>query len=323
MARPLRLEYEGAFYHVTARGNERKNIYSDEPEYQKFLYYLRGGKEKYGIVLHGYVLMRNHYHLLIETPEANLSRVMHYINGSYTTYVNIKENRSGHLFQGRYKAILVEKDNYLVELSRYIHLNPVRAGVVKKPEDYPYSSYRSLISGSRDDLVTGDLILGVMASNKGQARKRYRAHVEAGIGMDLESPFKKVYGGMILGSVGFIKQTLKRIEEDDLGNVELSCRRELRTPFELEAILEIIAREYGVQKGDVTSGRSSDARKAAIYLIKSRTGLTNREIGERMGGLSYSAVSKVCRRLEEEMDTDSGLRKSIGELDLEMSNVKG
>lgn len=136
MARPLRIEFEGAVYHITARGNERKKIYLSKSDYEKFLKYLGDTKKKYNIVIHCYVLMSNHYHLIIETPEANLSRAMHYINGSYTTYFNIKRKRSGHLFQGRFKSILVDKDNYLLELSRYIHLNPVRAGIVEKPEDY-------------------------------------------------------------------------------------------------------------------------------------------------------------------------------------------
>lgn len=127
MARPLRIEYEGAFYHITARGNERKRIYDSTPDYEKFRSYLKRAQEKYGYLLHCYVLMTNHYHLLIETPRPNLGRVMHYINGSYANYFNIKKRRSGHFFQGRYKGILIDKDSYLLELSRYLHLNPVRA----------------------------------------------------------------------------------------------------------------------------------------------------------------------------------------------------
>jgi putative transposase len=323
MARPLRVEYKGAFYHVTARGNEQKNIYSEEKDYQKFLDYLREGKRKYGIVVHGYVLMTNHYHLLIETPELTLSRAMHYINGSYTTYINVKRKRSGHLFQGRYKAILVDRDSYLVELSRYIHLNPVRAGIVKKPEDYPMSSYRAFIAGKASDLVTPDLILGMVSSRKEERRRRYRAYVEDAIGKDMESPIKKVYGGMMLGSVEFIKETLRKIGEGYLTNVELSGRRELRTSWQIKEILEVIAKSYRIQRNDITAGKSSEAKKAAIYLIKRRTGLTDREIGEQFGGLSYSAVAKACRRLESEMSRDSALKRRIGNIDLVLSNVKG
>lgn len=137
MARPLRIMYAGAFYHVTARGNERKKIFLSHIDYEKFLSYLTDAIHKYGVALHAFVLMANHYHLIVETPKANLSAFMHVLNSAYTTYFNLKRRRSGHLFQGRYKALLVDKDHYLLELSRYIHLNPVRAGITEKPEDYP------------------------------------------------------------------------------------------------------------------------------------------------------------------------------------------
>jgi putative transposase len=143
MARPLRIEYEGAFYHVTSRGYERRKIFFEETDYRKFLSYFKEGREKHGYLIYCYVLMSNHYHLLIKTPHGNLNEVMHYINGSYTNYINRKKGRSGHLFQGRYKAILVDGDSYLLELSRYVHINPVRAKIAAKPEEYPDSSYRS------------------------------------------------------------------------------------------------------------------------------------------------------------------------------------
>ena len=133
MARPLRIEYEGALYHVTARGNERGKVFFTKADYRKFREYLREGQTKYGFILHCYVLMTNHYHLLIETPEKNLSRIMHYLNSSYTTYINIKRKRSGHLFQGRYKAILVDRDSYLLELSRYLHLWNPNPGTIASP----------------------------------------------------------------------------------------------------------------------------------------------------------------------------------------------
>ncbi len=123
MARSLRIEYEDAVYHVTSRGNERKKIFFTKHDYKKFLDYMKKAKKKYGVMVHCYVLMSNHYHVVIETPKANLSKVMQYINGSYTTYINTKKKRSGHLFQGRYKAIVVDRDNYLLELSRYVHLD--------------------------------------------------------------------------------------------------------------------------------------------------------------------------------------------------------
>lgn len=134
---------------------------------------------------------------------------MHHINSSYTTYINIKRKRSGHLFQGRYKAIVVDKDDYLLGLSRYIHLNPVRANLVHKPEEYPYSSYRLFISGAGEAMVTVDGVLGMMAQAEQTARERYRTFMEEALGKELENPMRKVYAGTLLGSAGFVKNPAK------------------------------------------------------------------------------------------------------------------
>ena len=137
MARPLRLEFAGALYHVTSRGNERKPIFLDETDFDGFSQILSEVCERYNWVIHSYCLMNNHYHLLVETPDANLSKGMRQLNGVYTQWFNRKQRRVGHLFQGRYKAILVEKDAYLLELSRYIILNPIRAHMVDNLSEWP------------------------------------------------------------------------------------------------------------------------------------------------------------------------------------------
>lgn len=140
MARPARIEYEGAFYHVMNRGNRREDIFLDDNDRQKFYEILGNIEKRYGIIIYVYVLMSNHYHLLLETPFANLSRAIQRLNGDYALYFSRRHKSPGHIFQGRYKAMLVEKDAYLLELSRYIHLNPLRAGVVRRPEEYRWSS---------------------------------------------------------------------------------------------------------------------------------------------------------------------------------------
>jgi len=206
MARQLRIEYEGAFYHITYRGNERKRIFFAESDYHKFRQYLVKAQERYGIVLHCYILMTNHYHFLIETPYANLSKAMHFLNSSYTTYAKMKHKRSGHLFQGRYKAILVDKDRYLLELSRYLHLNPVRAGMVNRPEDYSFSSYTCYITGVGGGLVSSDLILRMFNPETPKARISYRDFVEAAMEGRQPNPFDSVYYGMMLGSEQFVRQ---------------------------------------------------------------------------------------------------------------------
>ena len=145
MARPLRIEFPGAVYHITSRGNERKKIFWDDQDRELYLARLDQIHERFHWHVHAYVLMSNHCHLLVETPMANLSRGMRQLNGVYTQEFNRRHGRVGHLFQGRFKAILVEEDNYLLEVSRYIILNPVRAGMVERPEEYRWSSYPSII----------------------------------------------------------------------------------------------------------------------------------------------------------------------------------
>jgi len=204
MARPLRIAFEGAFYHITARGNERRKIFLSRRDYEKFLTHLMDSLQKYGVMLHVYVLMPNHYHLLIETPKPNLSSFMHSLNSAYTTYFNLKRGRSGHLFQGRFKSLVIDRDRYLLELSRYIHLNPVRAGIVERPEGYTYSSYRAYIYPRQETLIFRDLIWSMVAKEMKDGPRYYREFVETALGEKLGNPLQKVYGGAILGEKKFI-----------------------------------------------------------------------------------------------------------------------
>lgn len=321
MARPLRIEYEGAVYHITSRGNERKKIFFGERDYEKFKSYLREAHEKYGCLVHGCVLMANHYHLLLETPNGNLSQLMHYVNGSYTNYINRKRGRSGHLFQGRYKAILVERDSYLLELSRYVHLNPVRAKVVAKPEEYPYSSYRSYVSREKEDLVTRDLIWGMISKTRKDAPKSYREFVERAIGEELESPLKNVYGGVILGRGSFIKEALSKLKENTLGDEGIAQRRALQAAWGKEGVTEALCRFFKVSSEELFKG-DKGRRDIGIHLMKRHAGLTNREIGQFFGGLSYSAVAKAHQRFSARLAEDRSLGKAIKEIEEKMSHVK-
>jgi len=307
MARPIRIEYEGAFYHVTARGNERRKIFFSGNDYAKFKDYLGEAKRKFRVVIHAYVLMSNHYHLLLETPEKNLSRVMHHINGSYTTYTNIKRKRSGHLFQGRYKAIVVEKDSYLLELSRYLHLNPVRAKVVTRPEEYPHSSYRHYITGQGDGLLNSESVLGMISNQPERGRALYRAFVESALGKEMPNPNEMVYGGTILGRESFVRKMLGRLDREQLAASDVSMRRELRAKFTVDEILQSVLAHYQTTMDEAVRNRRCEARRVGIYLLKTYTGATNRAIGELFGGLSYSAVAKVRKNVEGELEMDRGL----------------
>jgi putative transposase len=205
MARPLRIEYPGAFYHITSRGNERKSVFRSDLDREQFLSYLQSAQERYGAVIHAYCLLNNHYHLLLETPRSNLSQILHHINGAYTTYFNVKRSRAGHLFQGRYRAILVEKEEYAHELSRYIHLNPYRAGLVKNINRYRWSSYPYYLGlKEKPSWLETELILGYFGSQDKAAVRRYRRFVGEGIKKPGFNPLKEVFASTFLGGPDFV-----------------------------------------------------------------------------------------------------------------------
>jgi len=323
MARPLRIKYEGAFYHITARGNERKKIFFAKSDYAKFKEYLKEAQDRYGYFLHCYVLMSNHAHLILETPNADISKIMHYINGSYTGYINRRRRRSGHLFQGRYKSILVDVDSYLLELSRYVHLNPVRAKMVKTPEDYPNSSYKSFISKKKEDIIHRDLILGMISGSGTNSQKMYREFVEKAMEEDSEDPLKNSYAGSILGGKRFIKEALNRLKDDTvIGKEETSHRTELQIAFATEQIIDSIASYFELTPEEVLKDRG-DHRNIAIHLMKKWTSVTNKQIGDLFGGFSFTAVSKANQRFMMRMKKDRKLRRRVDDILRNMSHVKG
>lgn len=320
MARPLRIEYEGALYHITARGNERRKTFFARRDYEKFLEYLDEARGKFGVIVHGYVLMTNHYHLIIETPEGNLSRAMHYVNGSYTTYVNVKKKRSGHLFQGRFKSIVVDRDNYLLELSRYLHLNPVRAQMVERPEQYPYSSYCTYIGSKSDIRITTSLVLGMIAGSGGNERDAYRSFVESALGAEPESPMGKVYGGAILGGEGFIESVLRKIADEKCVKDETSYRKSLSATVMPGQIIAAVRRHYGISEAEAMC---REHRQICLYLLKRQTSAKNGEIGEMLGGLGAAAVAKGYQRFARKLEQDQEIAREIGQIEREMSRVKG
>jgi len=213
MSRPLRIEFSGALYHITARGNARQAIYEDDEDRHIFLEYLFKVTKRYHWLCHAYCLMDNHYHLLVETQSPTLSKGMKYLNGNYTQAYNRRHNRVGHLFQGRYKGILVDKDSYLLELSRYIVLNPVRACMVRSAKDWPWSSYRSMVGiTARPDFLTTDCILGVFGNKRVIAQQLYRQFVGEGKGQS--SIWNCLRNQVYLGDDDFVKKMQCKIDAE-------------------------------------------------------------------------------------------------------------
>jgi REP element-mobilizing transposase RayT len=313
MARQLRIEFEEAFYHITSRGNLRDRIFFDDKDREKFLEILQRTKERYSYLLHAYTLMDNHYHLLIDTPKANISRIMQNINTSYTVHINRKYRRSGHLFQGRFKGLVVDKDEYLVTLSRYIHLNPVRANIVQKPEEHRWSSYNAYIDNKlRDSLVDTADTLSYFSEKHSEAAKRYKAFVEAEIGGG-ENPFKDVESGVILGGQGFkekIRELIDRIKADD----ELPQVKRLKETLSIEKIITVCCSFYDKTLKDLLKkGKNRSERQAAIYLSKVLSGKKNIEVG-RYFGIKGSAVSETLKTVEQRMIEDEMFQRDIKKL---------
>lgn len=301
MARPLRIEYPEAFYHVTSRGNERKDIFKSRKDREQFLLYLQGSVERYGAVIHAYCLMTNHYHLLVETPHGNLSEIMRHINGAYTTYFNVKRKRAGHLFQGRYKAIVVEADEYALELSRYIHLNPVRAGMVSRPEDHEWSSYRCYAGLTTEPVwLTSNLILGNLGT--ASPKTKYRGFVEDLIGAEYESPLKGVVASTLLGSSEFIKQ-VSEVHVDPLkSDRSVPAVKKLSSRPTAEKIMATVK--------DVLGGDSTLTKKISVYFCHRHGGMKLKEIGEKFG-IGDAAVSVASKRLLAQAEKDAKVREAL------------
>ena len=282
MARPLRIEYPGALYHVTSRGNARAPIFLDDDDRVSFLNRLQDTVERHRWRCHAYCLMDNHYHLLIETPEPNLSLGMRQLNGVYTQSINRRHGRVGHLFQGRYKAILVDKDSYFLELARYIVLNPVRAGMVDEASQYPWSSYLAT-AGARPTPVwlSCQAIHAQLADSTHQAQQRYRDFVYQGRGA--VSPWAMLKGQALLGSDEFVHRMQPLLDEAAQQH-EIPRYQRLAHRPELAALFP------------ADNPLNKTERDKRIRQAHTDYGYTMAEIA-RAVGMHYSTISKVLKGL--------------------------
>lgn len=282
MTRPLRLCFEDARYHVIARGVADSPIYSDDLDREHFLADLERVVERHGWLCHAYCLMSSHYHLAVETPRANLPNGMQQLNGGYASRFNDRHERHGHLFGARYRAILIEDERYLLAVARYIVLNPVRAGICDRPEDWPWSSYRATAGLERTPrFLTTELLLGALGETYPQAQAAYREFVAAGISDALAERVR----GERLGSDGFLRERFG-LEPPlpEIPRVQIEPER--------KALTEIFAED----PFPVTSAYRSH-------------GYSLREIGSYLE-CHYSTVSRRLRREEEELRWGSIYSKS-------------
>lgn len=276
MARPLRIELAGGVYHVTSRGDRREMIYGDDADRRAWVDLFGEVCEQFNWRCHAWCQMGNHYHLVVETAEANLSRGMRQLNGVYTQAVNRRHGRVGHVFQGRYKAILVEADAYLVELARYVVLNPVRAGLCKEAAEWPWSSHRALLGRVEPpSWLATDWVLGQFGETRARAVGRYEDFVRAGVG--LPPIWQALNAQIYLGSEDFAGRMASRFA-DDVGLSEVPRLQRRPQSLALEAYVERNSSRDGAILEAADSGAFTYAQLAQFF------------------GLHYSSISRIVAK---------------------------
>jgi putative transposase len=314
MARPLRIQFPGAFYHITCRGIERRKIFIDDQERCQFLSYLSESLDTYQVVLHAYILMPNHFHLLIQTKKANCSEFMRHFNIRYTGWFNWRHRRNGNLYQGRYKAYLIDADSYLLEVSRYLHLNSVRVRRLRKldyrvqwqyAKEYQWSSIRGYLEEKKAlKNIEYGLILAMVGDRNG-----YRKSVIDGIKKGIDNPFQKVKSRVILGDDDFVARAKKYIRRASVRE-QPSYRDVVIKTLEPEVVLGVLSRECGIKKGILQRRRvNGEVRGMVAELLYKYSEITQVQIGRLIGDVDYVSVHYLRKRFRERMKENSKIRK--------------
>jgi REP element-mobilizing transposase RayT len=336
MARSLRIQFPDAYYHVTCRGNERKAIFIDPHDENTFLKILARSLEIYNVLLLSYVCMPNHFHLLVNTPEANLSDFMRHFNITYTSFFNRKQNRVGHLYQGRYKSFLIDADNYLLEVSRYIHLNPVRGENFSDKEIQ--EKWKTLLEGNKSslsgyfsvrkrmDFVNYEFILDYMGGDNQQGRRKYRRFILRGLEQELDNPLALGKGNGIIGEINFVKWVKEKFINKESPKRELPALRVLGRVFEPEELIQHFVKINRKTVEDICQrGKKSLERAMLMELLYRFCHLSQPEIGRLIGGIDYSAVSQARKRLQIQMEQKPKLKRNFDKISnklLELSRIK-
>jgi putative transposase len=328
MARPLRIQYEGAWYHVMNRGLSRQLIYKCDEHRNIFLELLAEIHQRFGVQIHAYCLMGNHYHLLLHTPKSNLSRAMRHLDGVYTQKFNKKVGRDGALFRGRYKSILIDEDNYLLQVNRYIHLNPVAAGLVITAQDYRWSSYQLYIGKKT---VPSWLYCNHVLSQFGENRtlENYIKFINEGNDCDILALFSKKNLPSILGDKSFIEKIKRDKAVNIIQHHEIPDSKKFNLISTMDELLKILANflEIDLLSLKKRGNRYSPnmMRNFIIYLASSYCQFTHQEIAATMGHIHYSAIGKLKKRMHLLITSNPAYQKEfekIKQIILPVSNAK-
>jgi len=310
MARPLRLEYPGALHHVMSRGNDGIPLYREDTDRLRFLEFLERAIKRFRWVLHDYSLMTNHFHLAIETPECTLSDGMHWLLGIYAQWFNRRHGRRGHLYQERFKNVLVEKESYLLTLSRYIVLNPVKAGMVERPEEYRWSSYRARAGYERaPEWLSMGLVESFFAPQSAKAREEYRKFVDAGMS-DPRNLMAEVVAQMYLGSAAWIERMQKLVDEEERSEEIRRAQVHPGRP-ELEDVVTAVAQTFDTTSEEIVRGRGTLERRIVAYVAFEDGLVQLRRIARRLGVSSAGGISSLVNRCRRDLEQDADGRDLV------------
>ena len=312
MSRPLRIEFPGAWYHVMNRGRRREDIFPTPVDFRAFVELLKESAEHWQVRISAYCLLSNHYHLLIQTPAGKLSRFMRHLNGVYTQRYNRAHDCDGPLFRGRYKAILVEEDRYLLELVRYIHRNPLKAGIVEDIDQYAWSSHHDYLTDSTEaSWLHKDFVLAMLSKDARHSRKTYQHFVAQKESEEIAGIFDKKKWPAILGSESFVDQIKARFFTDKQ-HQQVPDAAQLAP--EVDRIIDAVCQHYDTEQSQLmrsVRGVTNEPRNVAIYLIRvlRRDGLLS--IGALFGMGGYSSASSAIERIRHQLTTDQELQWRI------------
>jgi REP element-mobilizing transposase RayT len=321
MSRPLRIEYPGAWYYVINRGGRSEDIFRDKKDYDRFVELVKESSDMWNVRIAAYCLMPNHYHLFVQTPDGNLSRLMRHINGVYTQRFNRFHGCDGHLFRGRYKSILVDEDAYLLQLVRYIHRNPVEAGLVDKLDGYEWSSHKGYMSRAKKwDWLSKDFVLSMLTRDKRQQRRAYRQFVSKENTEEIVKVFEGRKLPWLLGTESFIERVKGRFFKEK-HHEEVPESRALAP--EREKILEAVGRFYQVNQHDLLKSKRrvfNEPRNVAIYLCRRLRGDRLHELGRDFHLKRCSSVSTAIDRTKAEISKDPKLKQRVEKLKAALTN---
>lgn len=315
MARPLRIEYPDAWYHIMNRGRRSETIFADKRDYAGFIELLKDTVEMWNLRIAAYCLMPNHYHLLAQTPDANISRCMRHIDGVYTQRYNRYHRCDGSLFRGRFKSILIDADQYLLQLVRYIHRNPVKAGLTDRLDRYLWSSHRGYLSKSEKwNWLHKGFILSMLTKGEGSQLKYYRQFVSTEDEGEIDTVLSKKKWPAVLGSVDFVQRIKDKFYTEKANSEVPQCRELAPEPYQ---IILAVCDHYGIhEKALLTSKRGlfNEPRNMAIYLMRRLRGDSLKTIGQQFQIKKYSSVSSVIERMKATLVDEKRLQTSVEQL---------